>query len=314
MKTVCIYHRVDLDGWMSAGIVKYWFISNNKNYIINGTHVARGGFINHNIWDDPSITFIGYHYGDPIPDLTGYDKVIMVDISFPVMIMNNLMSKLVWIDHHISAIGDNDFQIKGLRNDEFAACELAWQYFFPDTNIPEIVRLLGRYDCFGHKGTDEELKVLEFQYGARARIRNYNEAYDALLATIELPSRLNDVLREGIQIYRYLKVEAKSIYNKGFEWNVFTNIEDAQDGKSNFKFICFNSERFNPVNFGIDYHADGYDGAACFWYQDSKWQFSLYNDNGKVDVSLIAKQFGGGGHAGASGFIVNDLKDAIWEL
>lgn len=71
-----------------------------------------------------------------------------------------------------------------------------------------------------------------------------------------------------------------------------------------YVFICFNKERFNPINFGIDYHKDGYDGAACFHRtKDGNWAFSLYNDNGLVDCSLIAKQYGGGGHKGASGFI-----------
>ena len=30
MKTICIYHSRDLDGWMSAAIVKKWFEDNNK--------------------------------------------------------------------------------------------------------------------------------------------------------------------------------------------------------------------------------------------------------------------------------------------
>ena len=67
-------------------------------------------------------------------------------------------------------------------------------------------------------------------------------------------------------------------------------------------FICINRERFNPINFGIDYHKDGYDGAACFHFDGTHWCFSLYNDNGEVDCSQIAKQFGGGGHKGAAGF------------
>jgi hypothetical protein len=29
MKIACVYHKIDLDGWMSAAIVKYWFISNH---------------------------------------------------------------------------------------------------------------------------------------------------------------------------------------------------------------------------------------------------------------------------------------------
>jgi nanoRNase/pAp phosphatase (c-di-AMP/oligoRNAs hydrolase) len=37
------------------------------------------------------------------------------------------------------------------------------------------------------------------------------------------------------------------------------------------------------------------------------WNFSLYNDNGKVDCSVIAKSFGGGGNNGAAGFRIKDL-------
>jgi len=41
------------------------------------------------------------------------------------------------------------------------------------------------------------------------------------------------------------------------------------------------------------------------------WNFSLYNDNGLVDCSVIAKQFGGGGHKGASGFRIKDIDKII---
>ena len=42
-----------------------------------------------------------------------------------------------------------------------------------------------------------------------------------------------------------------------------------------------------------------------FWYDGKQWKFSLYNDNGLVDCSAIAKQYGGGGHAGAAGMVLN---------
>ena len=61
----------------------------------------------------------------------------------------------------------------------------------------------------------------------------------------------------------------------------------------------------------IDYHKDGYDGCACFHYANGMWNFSLYNDNGEVDCSVIAKQFGGGGHKGASGFRIDDITKII---
>ena len=118
----------------------------------------------------------------------------------------------------------------------------------------------------------------------------------------------------GLSIYQYLCIEAKQVYKNGFgvmfywaEPKDYGNTDNPKQCSA--KFICINKERFNPINFGIDYHADGYDGAACFHYDGVRkvWAFSLYNDNGEVDCSAIAKQFGGGGHKGAAGFVTNDL-------
>lgn len=311
MKTACIYHSVDLDGWMSAAIVKNWFIQNNKEYYIFDINQMKpvedtGEFKSKNMLD-----FYGYNYGQPIPDLSEYDKVIMCDISFPKEEMNKLsepLGKLVWIDHHKSAMLENaSLECKGWRDVEFAACELTWKYFFPNNPMPEIVRLLGLYDSFRHKSTDEEQKVLEFQYGARQVITNYEEAYKYLLESFKgviyydyvMQYTIIDIIYEnGKNIYQYLCTEAKQIYKSGFTISL-PNITIPEE---EYVFLCINKERFNPINFGIDYHKDGYDGCACFHYADGVWNFSLYNDNGLVDCSLIAKQFGGGGHKGAAGF------------
>ena len=43
--------------------------------------------------------------------------------------------------------------------------------------------------------------------------------------------------------------------------------------------------------------------------KDGRWTVSLYNENGKFDVSEIAKLMGGGGHAGAAGFVCDDPDD-----
>ena len=156
-------------GWMSAAIVKYWW-SNSPDAIDN---------------NDDKLDFIGYNYGQPIPDLSEYDKVIMCDISFKLTkgqeidriapmfnLIDKFKSNFIWIDHHISAMNDvaeyaneYDYDVSypiGIRDTKFAACELTWKYFFSNpidkygeleeqNPMPEIVRLLGRYDCFGYK-------------------------------------------------------------------------------------------------------------------------------------------------------------------
>jgi oligoribonuclease NrnB/cAMP/cGMP phosphodiesterase (DHH superfamily) len=384
-KTCVIFHSVDLDGWMSAAIVKHWFIETHSNYHI--TDENKGLTDKNNIGlKNHSLHFLGYNYGDPIPDLSEYDKIIMCDISFPkeemLRLWYNIDQELIWIDHHVSAINDNSHLVwKGLQDTKYAACELTWKYFFPESKpdgnevhslykklgghgirvrdlteseaeyekevlqhvksfskgknkMPEIVRLLGRYDCFGSKGTDEEQKVLEFQYGARSRITNYEEAYSWLISSIEKKkiygieitkkqSTEDYLMKFGSIIYQYLCTEAKQFYKNGFEISLVYPIKNTSINNDidrpgvnatsfkvqlvPFKFICINKERFNPINFGIDYHSDGYDGAACFHKRtDGKWSFSLYNDNGKVDCSVIAKEFGGGGHKGAAGFTCDD--------
>lgn len=321
MKIACVYHSIDLDGWMSAAIVKHWF---EQSLTITNPNIDS-------IID--KIDFIGYNYGQPIPDLSQYDKVIMCDISFPKEEMIKLWDKLgvdnmIWIDHHISAIKDiqdTKWLWTGKQDIKYAACELTWKYFFPNEPIPEIVRLLGRYDCFGHKGTNEEQKVLEFQYGARMKISNYENAYHFLKLTLDKynkPNRpeysqLNDIYEQGRSIYQYLCTEAKQSYKNGFEIEFIIengiHHTDKEGGYSNkyLKFICINKERFNPINFGIDYHKDGYDGAACFHYDGKQYYFSLYNDNGLVDCSIIAKQFDGGGHKGAAGFRIDNLTQLL---
>ncbi len=322
MKTACVYHDIDQDGYMSAAIAKHWWLSQG---LYKGYHP-------NNIWDwdkraretNPNITnnndshylvMLGYNYGQPIPDLSEYDKVIMCDVSFPKEEMAKLIARLlngfIWIDHHISAVNDNkelvDNDECGIRDTKYAACELTWKYFFPNEPMPEIVRLLGRYDSFMHKGTDEEQKVLEFQYGARSCISNYEEAYYKLQQNLASSSIIKALLQTGEAIYQYLCIEAKQTYKNGFEITLEESMMLPDYRTYKRKFICINKERFNPINFGIDYHSEGYDGCACFWYNGvtNKWHFSLYNDNGEVDCSVIAKQFGGGGHKGAAGFVLN---------
>jgi len=298
-KTACIFHSVDLDGWMSAAIVQLWWEQNLRDA------------------DKTSLTMIGYNYGQPIPDLTSFDQVIMCDISFSKEEMDKLnnqleLKNLIWIDHHISAINEmNAALFNGLRDVKFSACELTWKYLFPSKDMPEIVRLLGRYDCFGHKGTSEETKVLEFQYGARQIISNNEQAYEWLQnCMIEQKNKPKEfapcefrIWESGKSIYAYLCTDAKQAYQNRF--TIYFG---------EYAFCAINKERFNPINFGIQYHNDRaddvyfYDGCACFYRRsDGKWSFSLYNDNGIVDCSIIAKSFGGGGHKGAAGFVVDNV-------
>lgn len=331
MRTLCFYHSRDLDGWTSAAIVK----KANPDAELIG-------------WDygDSLPTFKEKSEGIPLggsvagdAEIYFGDTVILTDISWPIDFMQKLAlaCQITWIDHHISAIMEyEEFCKKNNFNPVFtdktfsflnketksyyppdtmsslpppwnaiydpykAACELTWEAFFPDDPIPEAVRLLGHYDSFQHKGTGEEERVLMFQYGARTLASNPQEAERFLDHNFPVGA----VIHDGKAIYNHLKMEARQAYDAGFEGKIGNPLYTSSGF---FRIIA--KERINPSNFGLDYAADGYDGVACFWYRDHKWNWSLYSHT--IDVSEIAKQYGGGGHKGAAGFISDEFR--IWK-
>ena len=280
MKYLCIYHKIDLDGWSSASIVKLYCKQNNIK-----------------------LSLLGYNYNDKINKdiFKKYDKIVITDITLDSELMLELskQNKLIWIDHHKSAMTDSIKygynKCEGLQNDKYAACELTWKFFYKN-NIPYIITLLGLYDSFRSKGKSiHENIVLPFQYGMRAIVNCHkNFPIEQLLNNDK--KFINKIKQSGDSILKYLKTEALYKFKNN---KIVTELD-------NHKAICFNIDRFNPINFDIDYSKD-YDIAISFSFFNDKWNVSIYNDNDKVDCSEIAKKYGGGGHKGAAGFRCDKL-------
>jgi oligoribonuclease NrnB/cAMP/cGMP phosphodiesterase (DHH superfamily) len=274
---ICIYHSIDLDGFLSAAIVKKKF---------------------------PDAKLIGWNHGEAIPDVPSNHNVVICDIAFPMEKMDEIATKsesFTWIDHHISSIKKYEEYQKThpvkwttnlARNGALiGACELTWKYFMK-TAMPQAVKMLGAYDSFRHKGTKDEFDILCFELAAQAEANSPETA----LAFLTMPDRnIEDMIDEGHIIFNYEKIKAIDAYKQGFPVTF--------NGK---KFIIMNGDRMNVTNYGIDYHKDGYDGSGCFWYDGKIWHFSVYCDNDEIDCSEIAKKYGGGGHRGASGFEPSD--------
>lgn len=105
--TGCIYHEADLDGVMSAAIVKKYFKGED-------------------------IDLLPYNYGKEIPDVNKYDKVFVVDVSFgdrTRFLFDEWKEKgidVVWIDHHKTAIDDmRDYEAKRVEGREDLALRIS---------------------------------------------------------------------------------------------------------------------------------------------------------------------------------------------
>ena len=283
MKDLIFYHRSDLDGKCSAAIAVD-ALKHQKQ--------SRGYELH------------GIDYGDPFPwDKIEQDRVVyMLDFSlqpFSLMLELGEKCKLIWIDHHKSAIEEsNKAMPKGeqLLEDGRAACELTWQFFVGEPT-PRAVSLLGRYDVW-----DESEKVfpwseiLGFQYGMRMQDTEPESKTWPVLFHYE--GETLHILDQGKLIVRYEEQQNKiAIGALGFEieWEGLRAIV-ANRGLSNSRlFDSVWDEKKHDVMISF------------YWSKRGHWKVSLYSKKPDVDCSAICKRHGGGGHAGAAGFQCDEL-------
>lgn len=277
----CFYHSSDLDGHCSGAIVKFKY---------------------------PDCEMFGIDYGDEFPweQIKKGETVFMVDFGLQPFVPNmvKLFNKchLIWIDHHKSAIQEyEDVQLnEGLyivgarcHDNSQAGCELTWEYLF-ETEPPRSVKLLSQYDVWNHEDPD----TLPFQFGLRQYETHPNEQnlWKGLFEVEGLNS-LDRIIYEGNIILNYQGLENRKYASA-------CAFETELDG---LKCIAINKMLTNSQIFDSVWCQEKYDAMLTFGFRKGQWTVSLYSDKENVDVSIVAKNRGGGGHKGAAGFQCNKL-------
>lgn len=297
MKTFVIYHRSDLDGFCSGAIAKH--------------HLCNNLSINS---DD--VEMIGWNYGDEVPEIPNGSNVIMTDISFPLdnMLLLALYCNLEWIDHHKTAMDDSKKAgynlCAGLRKVGDSASLLAWRYFFPDAKIPDIVYWVDRYDVWkktNEKGEDDWNEVMTMQHGLRFHMKNPCCHFDYIPWAMMLDGnssyadeKLSIIRKDGFVVAesekRTNQIRCSKAFDLVFEGHKFAAINNTLAGSAVLE----------------SYARPDHDGILVFSYngKTGMWEVSMYGNeksSQEVDLSIIAKKYGGGGHARSCGFRVNDI-------
>jgi oligoribonuclease NrnB/cAMP/cGMP phosphodiesterase (DHH superfamily) len=251
----------------------------------------------------PDATLMGMDYGqgdsdDDIAKIQDGDEVYVVDFClepFERMIKLNERCKLVWLDHHISAITESEksgVKINGVRNNKLAGCELTWAFVFPDQQIPEAIKLLGRYDVWDKTDprTDSfQFGMCQFQLDPKAEYWTKMLSNDATF--------IDQICSDGQKIQQYQKNVNKAYSNAcafEAEFEGYNSIIINIYPKGHFVFE-------EVPNF------KEYDIMLAFCWKKDGWGISLYTEKDNVDCSAIAKKYGGGGHKKAAGFKVDTL-------
>ena len=267
-KILCVYHGNCADGFGAAWAVRH----------------ALGD----------SVEFHAGVYGNPPPDVAGRG-VILVDFSYKRPILIELAQKATWlrvIDHHKTAAEDlhelwrepalDGRAVEVLFDMERSGAGLAWDVFHPGTPRPPLIDHIEDRDLWRFKldGT-REIQAAVFSYPYDFGV------WDGLMAPEALP-----VLRAaGVALERkhfkdldeLLAVTQRTMRLGGHVVPV-----------ANLPYT-FTSDAGHRM-------AQGHPFAACYWDTPDGRVFSLRSTADGLDVSAVAKSYGGGGHRRAAGF------------
>src|SRR3989304_3751596 len=142
------------------------------------------------------VEFIPVQYGDEAPDVTGKD-VIIVDFSWPrevLLRMETQANSIVVLDHHQSAeseLADLDFCIFDTSK---SGVVLAFEFFFPDSIIPDLFLYLQDRDLWQWKMPQSR--------EVNAAIRSYPFDFELWTSFLEY-GKMKNLVGEGKAIVRY---------------------------------------------------------------------------------------------------------------
>lgn len=267
---LCIYHNNCADGFGAAWVMRKWAIERNME-----------------------MTFLGATYQNDPPNVEG-KNVFIVDFSYKRPVLEEMVKKartIVVIDHHKSA--QEDLADGKLEADNFgclfdmnhSGAMLTWLWCFGDNvDPPPLIRVIEDRDLWKFQ--------LENTREVQAAIFSYPydfEVWDKLMNT-------------SLEVLCY---EGRSIERKHFK-----DIAELVEASMRMGYIA--GYHVPMVNLPYIHSSDAGQlmaklyapetFAACYMDTKEGRVFSLRSTEQGMDVSAIAKQFGGGGHKHAAGF------------
>lgn len=285
MKPLCIYHSNCADGFGAAWVVRKYFGADGVDF-----HPGT--------------------YGQEPPDVTGRD-VIIVDFSYKRPVIDAMSAKartILILDHHKTAKEDLDafswasgvyspegmmiyqqgigapVAVHAVFDMERSGAGLTWDFFFAGRSRPKLIdhiedRDLWRFVIYGTR----EIQATIFSY-----------PYDFDIWDKLVDANPHELIGEGRAIERkHFKdvaeltgITQRRMVIGGVSIPVanmpYTLVSDAANAMA----------AADPTTRM----------AACYWDTPEGRVFGIRSTNDGPDVSAIARQYGGGGHAHAAGF------------
>lgn len=246
----------------------------------------------------PDTEFVPKGYNQTPPDVRGRD-VLVVDFSYkrPVLLeMAKDARSILIIDHHKTAeedLVDLPENVTAVFDMSHSGAVATWNYFFPGKEPPPLLYHIEDRDLWRF-ALEDTRKV----YAALSSYPYAFDVWDRLMYT-----DVTTLVAEGTALERkHLK-----------------DINDLLPGVT--REMRIGGYTIPVANLPYTMSSDaghilakGRPFSACYCDTPKGRVFNLRSSNAGVDVSEVAKQFGGGGHRNAAGFSVSFEQAATFEL
>lgn len=232
------------------------------------------------------VTFhAGVYQSDP--PLVTDQNVLLVDFSYkrPVLLQMAEMARSITIlDHHKTAAADLvdlPFNVKTVFDMERSGARITWDYFFPKDAPPPLLLHIEDRDLWRFalaKTREIQANVFSYPYDF--------QVWDELMA-----ANVSELAKEGEAIERKHFKDINELISVCTRRMVI--------GGHNVPVANLPYTLTSDAGHSL---ARGEPFAGCYWDTPEGRVFSLRSTEDGLDVSEIAKQYGGGGHRNASGF------------
>lgn len=222
-------------------------------------------------------------FGTPPPDVTG-KNVVILDFSYDKETVKDMIEKandFMLIDHHKSVMVD----LHNIPQTHFdlskSGAILSWEFFHPGKEPPKFLLYI----------QDRDLWTWQLPYS-----REFSAAFDMVEMHFEnYDSYCDDsVFDDAVKRGSYILAHKRTFINKIMKRAAKRRIQG-------YSALVVNSSHWmSEIGSSLAKSAD----VAVIWYFDHKdqsYHISFRAANPDVDVSEVAKFFGGGGHKASAG-------------
>lgn len=247
----------------------------------------------------PGARFIPASYHDPLPDGLQGKTVIIVDFCYSAQAMFEvaaLAKEVIWIDHHADSeeialammVSTQCRNVSVVHSQDRCGAWLTWEFFMGSHHIPDWISLVDDRDRWQWKLADSKAFYLAAET-SRTDFATWKNLIDNLEERISLQKPVADFYEGTIQ-------------------SIVENARPCRLG--GVSGLAVNAPHVYASDIGsILSRMSGTFGLIWFMRADGKLKVSLRSGEG-FDVRPLAHPFGGGGHPGASGMVVDQM---VWE-